>query len=44
MSLITEMWYDAGELGIRMSERSMEQKEAIIEYQMDMLDAIIERL
>jgi len=44
MSLITEMWYDAGELGIRMSERSMEQKEAIIEYRMDMLDAIIERL
>ena len=44
MSLFTEMWYDAGELGIKISERCIVQREAIIEYRMVMLDAIIERI
>jgi hypothetical protein len=32
MALITEMWYDAGELGIAMSDRSPEQKNTIINF------------
>lgn len=31
MALITEMWYDAGELGISMSDRCIEDRRAIIE-------------
>lgn len=44
MSLFTEMWYDAGGVGIKISERCIEQREAIIEYRMIMLDAIIKRI
>lgn len=32
MALITEMWYDAGELGISMSDRSSEDRQTIIEH------------
>jgi hypothetical protein len=32
MALITEMWYDAGELGIPMSDRCSEHRDAIINF------------
>ncbi len=41
MSLITLMWYDAGELGVPMSERRPEHQDVIIEYGKASLSEII---
>lgn len=45
MSLITQMWYDAGELGVPMSERRSEDQNIIIEFGekilSDLLDALV---
>ena len=44
MSLITQMWYDAGELGVLMSERCTEDRNIIIEYGKTLLNKIISAL
>lgn len=44
MALITEMWYDAGELGISMSERSIEQRNIIINFGNDFAAKLIHAL
>lgn len=42
MSLIVQMWYDAGELGVQMSERCMEDEQAIIDFGNTFLSEITE--
>ena len=44
MSLIVQMWYDAGEMGVLMSERRPEDSERIIEYGKSSLNKIINAL
>ncbi len=44
MALITEMWYDAGELGIAMSDRCPEQRKAIINFGNNFAIKLIEAL
>ena len=42
MSLIVQMWYDAGELGVLMSERCIEDEQAIIDFGNTFLSEITE--
>ena len=44
MSLITQMWYDAGELGVHMSERCTEDRNIFIEYGQTSLNQLISAL
>ena len=44
MSLIIEMWYDAGELGITMSNRSPEQRSVIINHGENLMARLSEAL
>ena len=44
MGLILEMWYDAGELGIAMSNRCSEQKQVIIDYRNNIAAELIQAL
>lgn len=44
IALITEMWYDAGELGISMSNRCPEDRKVIIEYGNNCYNQIISAL
>ena len=41
MSLITLMWYDAGELGVMLSERTTEGQRLIVEYGENLLSKIV---
>lgn len=44
MSLIVEMWYDAGEMGVLMSDRNILDKQRLYEYRNACKDEIIKRL
>ncbi len=44
MALLTEMWYDAGELGITMSECCTEQRNVIVDFGNDYACKLIEAL
>lgn len=44
MSLVTQMWYDAGELGVSMSERRPEAQAVIAEFGEGILAELVEKL
>lgn len=44
VSLITLMWYDAGELGVMLSERTTEGQRLIVEYGENLLSKIVNTL
>lgn len=44
MSLITEMWYDAGELGVKMSERSYEKKAVLRAHRYELEEQLMYKL
>lgn len=44
MSLVTQMWYDAGELGVSMSDRRPEEQAAIAEFGEGILAELVEKL
>lgn len=44
MSLIVEMWYDAGEMGVLMSDRNISDKQRLYEYRNTCKDEVIKRL